>query len=364
MMDLLDRLARPLLYALDPEDAHRLAIRMLQIAPMPHVAPDDARLATRVFGLNFPNPVGIAAGFDKHAEIPDALLRAGFGFVEVGTITPLPQAGNPRPRLFRLDTDHAIINRLGFNSEGADTVLRRLAARAKAGGIVGINLGANKESADRVADYVRLIERFAAVASYVTVNISSPNTPGLRDLQQASVLDDLLARVIAARNRVAVAAGPTPVLLKIAPDLALADLDDVVGIARSRGVDGMIIGNTTVGRPAGLRDAEKAKEAGGLSGRPLLRLADRMLAETYVRVEGVFPLVGAGGIDSGASALGKIRAGASLVQIYSGLVFRGLGLVAEIKRAILAALERDHANRVADYVGVDAAAVTAEPWPV
>jgi dihydroorotate dehydrogenase len=235
---------------------------------------------------------------------------------------------------------------------------------ARAQGIVGINVGANKDAVDRVADYVRLIERFAAVASYVTVNISSPNTPGLRDLQQASVLDDLLARVIAARNRVAVAAGPTPVLLKIAPDLALADLDDVVGIARSRGVDGMIIGNTTVGRPAGLRDAEKAKEAGGLSGRPLLRLADRMLAETYVRVEGVFPLVGAGGIDSGASALGKIRAGASLVQIYSGLVFRGLGLVAEIKRAILAALERDHANRVTDYVGVDAAAVTAEPWPV
>ena len=362
MIGLLDRLARRLLYALDPEDAHRLAIRMLQLAPLPPASADDSRLATRVYGLNFSNPIGIAAGFDKHAEIPDALLRAGFGFVEVGTVTPLPQAGNPRPRLFRLDADQALINRLGFNSEGADAVLRRLAARAGAGGIVGINVGANKDSADRVADYVRLIEKFAAVASYVTVNISSPNTPGLRDMQQADVLDDLLARVIDVRERVTKNAGPTPVLLKIAPDLSLADLDDVVGIARARRVDGMIIGNTTVTRPAGLRDAQ-SREAGGLSGRPLLPLADRMLAETYVRVEGVFPLVGAGGIDSGTSALSKIRAGASLVQIYSGLVFRGLGLVGEIKVALLAALERDGAQNVADYVGADAAAVTAEAWP-
>ena len=363
MIGLLDRLARPFLYALDPEDAHRLAIRMLQIAPLPPARPDDSRLATRVFGLNFPNPIGIAAGFDKHAEIPDALLRAGFGFVEVGTVTPLPQPGNPRPRLFRLDDDQAVINRLGFNSEGADTVLRRLAARARVGGIVGINVGANKDAPDRVADYVRLIEKFAAVASYVTVNISSPNTPGLRDMQQAGVLDDLLARVIDARERVTKNAGPTPVLLKIAPDLSLADLDDVVGIARARRVDGMIIGNTTVTRPADLRDTQ-SREAGGLSGRPLLPLADRMLAETYVRVEGVFPLVGVGGIDSGTSALGKIRAGASLVQIYSGLVFRGLGLVGEIKAAMLAALDRDGSQTIADYVGADAASVTAEAWPV
>jgi len=363
MIGLLDRLARPLLYTLDPETAHRLAIRMLQVLPMPPPAKDDKRLAMRVFGLNFSNPIGIAAGFDKNAEIADVLLRAGFGFVEVGTITPLPQLGNPRPRLFRLDADRAVINRLGFNSEGGDAVLRRLAARASAGGIVGVNVGANKNAADRVTDYVRLIERFAAVASYVTVNISSPNTPGLRDMQQAAVLDDLLARVIEARDRVAPNAGPTPVLLKIAPDLALADLDDVVGIARARRIDGMIVGNTTVARPAGLRDKAKAQQTGGLSGRPLLALADRMLAETYVRVEDAFPLVGAGGIDSGASALGKIRAGASLVQVYSGLVFRGLGLIAEIKRAIVAALERDHAQSLTDYVGAEAAAVTAEPWP-
>jgi dihydroorotate dehydrogenase len=363
VIELFERLARPFLHALDPEDAHGLALRALKFAPLPPAPRDDTRLALRVFGLNFPNPVGIAAGFDKHAEVPDALLRLGFGFVEVGTVTPQPQAGNPRPRVFRLDADQAVINRLGFNSQGAAVVLRRLAARAAAGGIVGINVGANKDAPDRSADYVSLIERFAAVASYVTVNISSPNTPGLRSMQQATVLDDLLARVIDARERVAPNAGPTPVLLKIAPDLSLSDLDDVVGIARARRVDGMIVGNTTVTRPADLREPDKAKESGGLSGRSLRPLADRMLAETYVRVEDVFPLIGAGGIDSGESALAKIRAGASLVQIYSGLVFRGLALVAEIKTALLAALERDGRLSFADYIGADAASVTAEDWP-
>jgi dihydroorotate dehydrogenase len=363
MIGLLERLARPFLYAFEPEDAHSLAVRMLKFAPLPPAPHDDQRLAMRVFGLNFPNPIGIAAGFDKNAEVSNALLRLGFGFVEVGTITPKPQTGNPRPRVFRLDADQAVINRLGFNSQGADAALRRLAARAQSGGVVGINVGANKDAADRVADYVRLIERFAAVASYVTVNISSPNTPGLRNLQQANVLDDLLARVIDARDRVARNAGPTPVLLKIAPDLTLPDLDDVVGIARARRVDGMIVGNTTVSRPKSLREVDKAKEAGGLSGRPLSALSDRMLAETYVRVEGVFPLVGAGGIDSGPSALGKIRAGASLVQLYSALVFQGLALVAEIKATLVAALARDSQTNLADYVGADAASVTAEPWP-
>jgi dihydroorotate dehydrogenase len=363
VIGLFERLARPLLHALDPEDAHRLTIEMLKFAPLPRAAGDDKRLAARVFGLNFPNPVGMAAGFDKNAEVPDALLRLGFGFVEAGTVTPLQQRGNPRPRVFRLDADRGVINRLGFNSQGAEAVLHRLAARANAGGIVGINIGANKDAADRVADYVRLIERFAPVASYVTINISSPNTPGLRNLQQAEALDDLLARVIDARERVAPHAGPTPVLLKIAPDLSLAELDDVVGIARSRRVDGMIVGNTTVTRPANLRETRKAKEAGGLSGRPLLSLATRMLAETYVRVEGVFPLIGAGGIDSGAAALAKIRAGASLIQLYSALVFHGLGLVAEIRSALIAALQRDSLDSLSDLVGADAAAVTAEAWP-
>ncbi len=363
MIGLFERLAQPFLHALDPEDAHSLTIKMLTCAPLPRAAGDDKRLAVRAFGLNFPNPIGMAAGFDKNAEVPDALLRLGFGFVEAGTVTPLPQRGNPRPRVFRLNADRGVINRLGFNSQGAEAVLRRLAARANAGSIVGINIGTNKDTADRVADYVRLIERFAPVASYVTINISSPNTPGLRDLQQGKALDDLLARVIDARERVTRQAGPTPVLLKIAPDLSLAELDDVVGIARGRRVDGMIVGNTTVTRPASLRETGKAKEAGGLSGRPLLPLATRMLAETYVRVESAFPLIGVGGIDSGSAALGKIRAGASLIQLYSALVFRGLGLVAEIKSALIAALERDSLDSLSELVGADAAVVTAEPWP-
>jgi dihydroorotate dehydrogenase len=363
VIGLLDRLARPLLHALDPENAHSLAIRMLQFTPLPRAAGDDPRLATRAFGLNFPNPIGIAAGFDKNAEVVDALLRLGFGFAEVGTITPLPQPGNPRPRLFRLDSDGGVINRLGFNSHGAAAALERLAARAAMGGIVGINIGANKDAADRIADYVELIARFAPVASYITVNISSPNTPGLRNLQQAAALDQLLAQVIDARERVARNAGPTPVLLKIAPDLSLPDLDDVVGIARSRRVEGMIVGNTTLTRPVSLHDTRTASETGGLSGRPLFDLANRMLAETYVRAEGVFPLIGAGGIDSGAAALAKIRVGASLIQVYSGLVFRGLGLIGEIKTALLDAMVGAHQNSLTGFVGADAAAVTAEAWP-
>ena len=360
VIGLFDRLARPLLRAMDPESAHALAIKGLTYAPIPRRPADDSRLAVRAFGLNFPNPVGIAPGFDKHGEVPDALLKLGFGFVEIGTVTPLPQAGNPRPRIFRLEADGAIINRLGFNSQGAAAVLARLAARA--GGIVGINIGANKESPDRGADYVRLIETFAPVASYVTVNVSSPNTPGLRDLQQGSALDELLARIVEARDRMRERAGPTPLLLKIAPDLSLAELDDMVGVARARRIDGMIVTNTTIVRPPSLRDPA-AKESGGLSGRPLFTVATRMLAETYVRVEGAFPLIGVGGIDSGAAALAKFKAGADLVQLYSGLVFHGLGLVDEIKSALLAALARGEAAKLSDLVGTDAAAVTAEPWP-
>jgi dihydroorotate dehydrogenase len=358
-----DRLARPLLRAFDPEDAHSFAIKALRFAPRRHATGGDSRLSVRAFGLNFPNPVGIAPGFDKHGEVQDALLGAGFGFVEIGTVTPLPQPGNPRPRLFRLEPDQAVINRLGFNSQGAAAVLPRLAARAGRGGIVGINIGANKDSNDRTADYVRLIEQFAPVASYVTLNISSPNTPGLRELQRASAVDDLLARVVEVRDRIAPRAGPTPVLLKIAPDLSLADLDDIVGVARARKIDGMIVGNTTIGRPPSLRDQSTARQAGGLSGRPLYPLATRMLAETFVRAEGAFPLIGVGGIDSGAAALGKIKAGANLVQVYSALIYRGLALVGEIKAALTGTLDRGDADKLADLVGVDAAAMTAEEWP-
>ena len=257
-----DTFSLPLLRWFDPEDAHRLAIQGLRLLPPIRPKPDDPKLAVRAFGLNFPNPVGMAAGFDKNAEVPDALLRLGFGFVEIGTVTPKPQIGNPRPRLFRLERDEAVINRMGFNNDGADAVLRRLAARAHHGGIVGVNVGANKDSADRVADYVRLIETFAPVASYFTVNVSSPNTPGLRNLQQAAALDDLLAKVIDARERVRQNAGDSPVLLKIAPDLSLAELDDVVHIARSRRVDGMIVANTTLARPATLRETRPRQGAG------------------------------------------------------------------------------------------------------
>jgi dihydroorotate dehydrogenase len=358
-----DSLARPLLRAFDPEDAHSFAIKALRFAPRRHATAGDSRLSVRAFGLNFPNPVGIAPGLDKHGEVPDPLLGVGFGFVEIGTVTPLPQPGNPRPRLFRLEPDMAVINRLGFNSQGAAAVLPRLAVRAGRGGIVGINIGANKDSSDRTADYVRLIEQFAPVASYVTLNISSPNTPGLRELQRASAVDDLLARVVEVRDRIAPRVGPTPVLLKIAPDLSLADLDDIVGVARARKIDGMIVGNTTIGRPTSLRDQATARQAGGLSGRPLYPLATRMLAETYVRAEGAFPLIGVGGIDSGAAALGKIKAGANLVQIYSALVYRGLALVGEIKATLIEALDRGDADKLADLVGVDAAAMTAEKWP-
>jgi dihydroorotate dehydrogenase len=360
---LIDRLSRPLMRALDPVDAQSLAIKALRFLPRPRPAPEPSELGVRAFGLNFPNPVGLAAGFDKNAQVPDTLLRLGFGFIEVGTVTPRAQAGNPRPRLFRLESDEGVINRLGFNNEGGPAVLARLAARRHQGGIVGVNIGVNRDSSDRADDYVRLIETFAVVASYFTVNVSSPNTPGLRDLQQAKALDDLLARVVDAREKARARVGPTPLLLKIAPDLTLADLDDVVGIARKHRLDGMIVGNTTIARPGSLRERDKAKEAGGLSGRPLFRLATRMLAETFVRAEGAFPLIGVGGIDSGPTAIAKIKAGATLLQLYTGLVFRGIGVVSEIKADIAAALKRGHRNSLSAMVGVDAADITAESWP-
>ncbi len=363
MIRAFDAFSLPLLRWFDPEDAHRLAVQGLKLLPPARPRPDDQKLAVRAFGLNFPNPVGMAAGFDKNAEVSDALLRLGFGFVEVGTVTPKPQAGNPRPRIFRLERDEAVINRLGFNNDGAEAVLRRLAGRAHQGGIVGVNVGANKDSPDRTADYVKLIETFAPVASYFTVNVSSPNTPGLRNLQQAEALDDLLARVIDARERVRQNAGNSPVLLKIAPDLSLTELDDVVQIARSRRVDGMIVTNTTLSRPSILREQARAREPGGLSGRPLFRLSTRMVAETYVRAEGAFPLVGVGGINSGGAALTKIRAGASLIQLYSALIYKGLGLVEEIKNDLASTLLRTGRDQLSEIVGADAAAITAEDWP-
>lgn len=364
MIRAFDAFSLPLLRWFDPEDAHRMAVHGLRLLPPIRQRPDDSKLAVRAFGLNFPNPIGMAAGFDKNAEVPDALLRLGFGFVEIGSVTPKPQVGSPRPRLFRMERDEAVINRLGFNNDGAEVVLRRLASRAHLTGIVGVNVGANKDSADRTADYVKLIETFAPVASYFTVNVSSPNTPGLRNLQQSAALDDLLAKVIDARERVRKNAGDSPVLLKIAPDLSLTELDDVVHIARSRRVDGMIVANTTLARPSTLRESSRAKEQGGLSGRPLFRLSTRMVAETYVRAEGAFPLIGVGGIDSGGAALTKIRAGASLIQLYSALIYKGLGLVEAIKNDLSSTLLRTGRDSLSEIVGADAATITAEEWPV
>ena len=343
-------LALPLVRRLDAETAHRLAVRALALLPAGNPPVDEARLHVRAFGLDFPNPVGLAAGFDKEAEVPDAMLAAGFGFVEVGTLTPRPQPGNPRPRNFRLTADRAVINRYGFNSGGHGPAKARLAARAGRPGLVGVNVGSNKDSTDRAADYVAGITAFAGLAGYFTVNVSSPNTPGLRDLQEERALDDLLARVVEARER---AAPGVPVLLKIAPDLALDSLDAVVSVARRRGIEGMIVSNTTIARPASLRAPERG-EAGGLSGRPLFAPSTRMLAHAFVRAEGAFPLVGAGGIDSAETAFEKIRAGASLVQLYTGLVYEGLGLAGRIKAGLSSRLAREGVT-LAGVVGSGAA---------
>jgi dihydroorotate dehydrogenase len=349
-------LLRAMLHGLDPERAHDLTLAMLEAAPLPQAPPDDPRLGVDAFGIHFPNPVGLAAGFDKDARVPDAMLRLGFGFVEVGSITPLPQPGNPKPRVFRLPEAEGVVNRLGFNNGGHAAALARFEKRAGRPGLVGINIGANKNTTDRADDYAKGVRAFAPFADYLTVNISSPNTPGLRDLQAKAALDDLLARALAARDEAAVR---KPVLLKLAPDLALADLDDAVDVALKRGVDGLIVSNTTIARPEGLRGAASS-ETGGLSGAPLFRRATWALAETARRTEGKVPLVGVGGITSAQTALAKIRAGASLVQIYTGLTFRGPGLVTDIKRGLLAALEHEKLPNLASLVGRDTDAVAKE----
>ncbi len=354
MIGLLDAQARPLLFRFDPERAHERAIKALEKIPLPPAAPNDPRLAVSAFGLDFPNPLGLAAGFDKNGEIIDAILRLGFGFAEVGTITPRSQAGQSRPRLFRLDRDQAVINRLGFPSQGHSDVHARLALRAQKPGIAGINLGANKDSGDLPADYMRGIEGFADIADYFAINVSSPNTPGLRDLQRADALDDLLARVLASRDIATERFDRKPVLLKIAPDLTLAGLDNIVKCARSRKIDGLIVSNTTVSRPASLRDSS-ANELGGLSGRPLFSLSTRMLAQTYLRTENQFPLIGVGGVDSAETALAKIEAGASLVQLYTSFVFKGLALADEIKRGLVRLLAQNSYPRLADATGTAAA---------
>lgn len=356
MIGSLFNLARPLIHRMDAETAHRLTVAALAAAPALKPGADDPVLATEAFGLSFPSPVGLAAGFDKNAEAIDGALGLGFGFVEVGGVTPLPQPGNPRPRVFRLIEDEAVINRYGLNSEGMEAVAARLAARRGRGGLVGVNLGANKESADRAADYATLARRLAPLADFLTINVSSPNTPGLRDLQAESALDDLVARTLAARDEVAANGRRTPVLVKIAPDLTMPELDGMIAVARKRGIDGMIVSNTTVTRPESLRSAAKA-ETGGLSGKPLFTASTRILAETFLRVEGQFPLIGVGGVDSAETAFAKIRAGATLVQFYSAMVFKGPGLAKEIKTGLATRARRAGLTRLTALIGRDAAAI-------
>jgi dihydroorotate dehydrogenase len=343
-------LIRPLLHTLPPEAAHRLTIRALA-AGLGGAArqADPPILGQRLWGRDFRNPVGVAAGFDKDAEVPDALLRLGFGFTEVGTVTPRPQPGNPKPRVFRLDADAALINRMGFNSGGLDGAVARLQARPDGRGIVGVNVGKNRDSTDAAADYIEGVQRAAALADYLVINVSSPNTPGLRDLQARAVLEDLLTQLLAARDATG---ARVPLLVKIAPDLTPDERADIAAVALATGVDGIVIANTTVARPPGLHSPDAA-EAGGLSGRPLFGASTALVAEMYRLTEGRLPLVGVGGIASAADAYAKIRAGASLVQLYTALVFAGPALLGQIKSGLADMLHRDGFASIADAVGAN-----------
>lgn len=346
---MLFRLLRPALFTLDPETGHRLALAGLKALPARAPMPLPASLGVEVAGLSFPNPVGVAAGFDKDAEVPDQLLDLGFGFAEVGSITPLPQAGNPTPRLFRLVEDSAVINRMGFNNQGAEAALARLAARKGRAGIVGINIGANKDAADRIADYAQMTRLMAPLARYLCVNISSPNTPGLRALQDEGALIALLDAVMAARAA-AMPQGAPPVFLKVAPDLESADIDAIARIAIEKGLGALVVSNTTITRPASLR-SHHAGETGGLSGAPLKALALERLRDFRKATGGAIPLVGVGGIASAADAWERIRAGASLVQLYSALVYEGPGLGRRIARGLIPLMQRDGFASIAEAVG-------------
>ncbi len=347
-------LARPLLHALDPEAAHRLTLWALRAGVVgADRGIDDPALRCRLWDLDFPSPVGLAAGFDKNAEVAERMLDLGFGFVEVGTVTPEPQVGNPRPRVFRLTEDRAVINRLGFNNHGLARVTARLARRRRAG-IIGANLGAGRNSPDPVADYVTGLKAVAGLADYVAINVSSPNTPGLRALQGREALDGLCEAVLAARADVTAAgARPIPVLVKIAPDLASAEVEAIAEVALARGIDGIIVANTTVGARQDLTD-QRREEAGGLSGAPLFAPSTALLREVYRLVGAAMPLIGIGGVDSGRAAYAKIRAGASLVALYTALVYQGPGLVKAIKDELARLLKRDGLGHARDAVGLDA----------
>ncbi len=347
-------LIRPAIFALDPETGHRMALAALKRLPIRGAQSSLAhhgKLSINVAGLNFPNPVGVAAGFDKDAEVADALLGFGFGFTEVGSITPRPQAGNPKPRLFRLVEDKAVINRMGFNNAGAEVALSRLNARLNKQphrGIVGINIGANKDSEDRIADYAEMTRLMAPPASYLAINISSPNTPGLRALQDESALTTLIEAVIEARGS-AMSNNPPPIFLKVAPDLEPADIDAIARIALDRGLDALIVSNTTISRPE--LKSRHAGEAGGLSGAPLRALALERVRDFRKATGGAIPLIGVGGIANADHAWERIRAGASLVQLYSAMVYHGPGLGARIADGLERLMKRDGFASIAEAVG-------------
>lgn len=349
MVDLYS-LVGPLLRKFDAEKAHGLTIRVLKTGLVPgRRAVSHPSLEQTLWGLRFPNPVGLAAGFDKNAEVPDAMLGQGFGFVEIGSVTPRPQPGNPRPRMFRLTEDQAVINRMGFNNEGLDAVAARLQARPRVG-IVGANLGKNKDTEDAASDYEKGAARLAAVSDYMVINVSSPNTPGLRALQGRDQLEGLVGRTRAALDQASAGAKRPPLLLKIAPDLNDEDLADIAAVALSGALDGLIVSNTTIARPESLRSAH-AQETGGLSGVPLMAPSTAVLGRMYTLTEGKLPLVGAGGIASAADAYAKIKAGASLVQVYSALVYQGTALVERINMGLVGLLAADGFATIAQAVG-------------
>lgn len=348
-MSILHLLATRALHLLEPEQAHRLTLRALQagLGSAAH-APDDPSLEVRVGRLRLTNPIGLAAGFDKNAEVPGPMLAAGFGFVECGTATPRPQSGNPTPRLFRLAQDRAVINRLGFNNEGVEAMAHRL-AMARPAGVVGANVGANKDSIDRAGDYVTGLTRLWRHADYFTLNISSPNTPGLRDLQLGGALEDLLGRVAEARWDLAYD-GDRPIFLKVAPDLVEADVETIVESAKRFGLQGLIVSNTTLARPESLRSGHRG-EAGGLSGAPLMAPSTELLRLFHQAAAGRLALIGVGGVASGADAYAKIRAGACAVQLYTAMIYQGPGLVSRICRDLAARLKSDGFTSVEDAVG-------------
>jgi dihydroorotate dehydrogenase len=346
------RIAGPLVRLLPAETAHALTIRILKTGLVPPQPRFEHRLLEQhLWGLHFVNPVGLAAGFDKNAEVPDAMLSQGFGAVEIGTVTPMPQGGNPKPRMFRLPQDAAVINRMGFNNEGLTRVAQRLSHRKRTG-IVGANLGKNKDTEDAADDYARGARQLGPLADYLVINVSSPNTPGLRALQNRAQLEMLIERTRAALDGAVPRERRPPLLVKIAPDLPDNDLADIAAVALAGAIDGLIVSNTTIARPETLH-SPLAKETGGLSGAPLFDASTRMLRQMYRLTEGRVPLVGVGGIGSGLDAYVKIRAGASLVQVYTALVYAGTALVGRIKRDLVRLLERDGFSSIAQAVGAD-----------